>query len=283
MKMTITKKKIGGFSQHLVEKELSESTTQKYVREIERLADYIGHKKITKPILLSYRKKLQETNKAQTVNGKVGAINAFLSYAGLSGLEMKYLRVQHRSFIDDDRELSNEEYKKLLSTAKAEKNERLYHIMLTIGNTGIRISELKYITVEGVRKGRIEIYMKAKQRLILIPKELRRQLLLYVRDNKIKSGSIFVTRNGIPLDRSNICHEMKAISRKANVEETKVFPHNLRHLFARCFYEVEKKSGTSRRYPWTQQCRDNADICSYKCTAMRANNGTYAAYCLDGL
>lgn len=237
---TINENQITGFGINLLRNERAAPTIQKYVRTVYELAVFVKKRPLTKELLLEYRKHLREKYKAQTVNGKVSAINSFMDYSGLPHLKMNLLRVQRRAFVDDDRELSEAEYKRLLLAAKREQNERLYNVMLTICSTGIRISELKYITAENVRRGRAEISMKGKERVILIPKELRLKLKVYADKNNIRRGCIFITKSGKTLDRSNICHDMKKLCNAARVDAHKVFPHNLRHLFARSYYKVEK-------------------------------------------
>lgn len=229
-----------GFARSLAERERAAATVEKYTREAALLARYIGDGELTKGALLAYRETLRARHRARTVNGKLSAVNAFLNYLGRLELALGLLRVQRRAFVEDGRELGEAEFRRLLAAARAAGNERLYHVMLAVCGTGIRISELKYITVEAVRRGRAEISMKGKERLILIPKELRRRLAEYAAAQGIGGGCLFVTRSGRPLDRSNVCHDMKKLCRAARVDERRVFPHNLRHLFARCFYAVEK-------------------------------------------
>ena len=159
---------------------------------------------------------------------------------GLPALRLKFFRVQRRAFIDEKRELTEAEYRRLLSAAKAQGNNRMYCLLMTIAGTGIRISELRFITVKAVQKGRAEIRLKGKTRTILLTKELRSRLLKYISQCGISNGCVFRTRSGRPLDRSNVCHDMKKLCRDAAVDPNKVFPHNLRHLFARVFYAVEK-------------------------------------------
>ena len=148
--------------------------------------------------------------------------------------------MQHRAFIEGNRELTEAEYRRLLSAAKQRKNKRLYYLLLTVCATGIRISELKYITMEALRTGRADIRMKGKSRTVILPKDLARKLEEYAHQQHILEGMIFQTRSGNPLDRSNIWNEMKALSKAANINPQKVYPHNLRHLFARSFYSIEK-------------------------------------------
>lgn len=236
----ITESLIQGFCDALFEKEYAAATIQKYTGTIRELKTFAGEESLTKSILLSFREVMKQKYRAQTVNGKLSAINVFLDYTGLSDMRLKFLRVQKRAFLEESRELSRTEYRRLLDAAKDRGNDRLYHVMLAICVTGIRISELKYITVETVKSGRAEISMKGKERLLLIPKALKNKLLQYAARNKIFQGCLFITKNKKPLDRSNIWHDMKKLCQAAGVNEEKVFPHNLRHLFARSFYAIER-------------------------------------------
>lgn len=231
---------VSGFRRELIESEKAEATIRKYLLEAENLLEFLAGEELTKERILAYREALQKNCRARTVNSKLSAVNMFLKFLGLERCRVKFLKVQHQVFIAENRELSQKEYKRLLGEAKRKGDDRLYYLMLTICNTGIRVSELKYITVEAVKRGRAEIYLKGKNRTVLIPRELRRLLGEYIRRNGRKSGCVFCTRSGAPMDRSNICHEMKRLCERANVDASKVFPHNLRHLFARTYYAVEK-------------------------------------------
>ena len=155
-------------------------------------------------------------------------------------LRVKKLKIQKQIFASTDKELSKAEYDRLLQAAKQKKNERLYLLMQTICSTGIRVSEVRYITVEAVARGIAEINCKGKRRQLFLPKQLCQVLKQYIKEQKIKSGSVFITKNGNPLDRSNIWTDMKKLCKAANVSEKKVFPHNLRHLFARTYYSLQK-------------------------------------------
>jgi len=237
---TIDEEKIRAFKEKMYFNEKSEATVSKYMSIIQRLAEFLDGEEVTKSSILRYREKMQETLKAQTVNGALSAINAFLEFCGWQEAQVKLLKVQRQAFLDEERELSDAEYRRLLSAAKEKGNERLYMLMLVVCGTGIRISELKYITVEAAEKGRAEIRMKGKSRIVILQKELRKRLIKYAKKNFIFHGHIFRTKNGKPMDRSNICHEMKKLCTAAGVEPRKVFPHNLRHLFARTFYATTK-------------------------------------------
>lgn len=240
MENIITKEKIQKFQDSLYNDEKAKATVDKYVGEIWRLYQFLGSRGITKPLLLEYREELQKRYKAQSVNGALSAINAYLEFYELSLIKVKLLRVQRKAFVEEEKELSETEYKRLLQAAKDQGNERLYMIMMTLCGTGIRIGELSYITVEAVKSGRAEINMKGKNRVIILPKKLRNRLMYYAAMRKIQKGCIFRTKNGHPVNRSNICHEMKKLCQEAAVEPKKVFPHNFRHLFARTFYAIEK-------------------------------------------
>lgn len=229
-----------GFREELYGNEKSKATVKKYVRSIERLSKFLKGRNITKELLIEYRDELLKERMAQTVNGDLSAINAYLDYRGLSGMRMRLLRVQRRPFLEESRELTKEEYKRLLNAARSRKDERMYLLLLTLGSTGIRIGELCYITAEAVESGRAQIHLKGKNRIIILQKKLRRLLRVYIMRQKIESGCVFRTRSGRPVDRSNICHDMKKLCPAAKVDSCKVFPHNLRHLFARAFYEVER-------------------------------------------
>lgn len=236
----ITESEIQAFENSLYLNEKSKATVKKYVKAVEKLAEYLEDGEFTRHRLLEYREYLQTKNKAQTVNGALSAINAFLDFCGWQECRVKFLKVQRQAFLQEARELSKKEYERLLNAALAKNKERLYLLMLTAGSTGIRISELAYITAEALKIGRAEICMKGKNRTIILPKELRKKLLKYAGRQGIESGPIFRTKSGRPLDRSNICHDMKKLSEEAKVDARKIFPHNLRHLFARTFYAIEK-------------------------------------------
>lgn len=239
-KHIITQTTINDYKNHLIESEKASLTTTKYLHEVRLLMGYLAGEPVSKIKLLHYRDKLLEKHHVRTVNGKLSAINSYLTYAGVNDCKVKLLKVQRKSFIDDDRELTEAEYRRLLTAAKEKKKNRLYHIILTIGATGIRVSELQLITLEAVRNGKAEIRLKGKSRTIILHKDLKKKLTDYVNEQNIRSGHIFCTKSGKPLDRSNICHDMKKLCEAANVNPRKVFPHNLRHLFAKSYYAIEK-------------------------------------------
>lgn len=229
-----------GFKDDLYNNEKAKATIDKYVRSIERLSEFLEGRDISKELLMNYRHELQQKCSAQTVNGALSAINAYLDYCGMTDMKVRLLRVQRQPFLEESKELSREEYKRLLNAARHRKDQRLYMLLLTLGSTGIRISELMFVTVEAVKNGRAQISLKGKNRTVILQKELCGKLRAYIKNRGIKNGVIFRTRSGRPMDRSNIFHDMKKLSLEAKVEPRKVFPHNLRHLFARAFYEIER-------------------------------------------
>ncbi len=232
----ITSKSIENFREYLYENEKSEATIEKYTAALTALMKYLDGGALSKRALLSYRERLLKTRQARTVNAALSAINAYLKLMDLKDEGVKFLKIQHRTFRPEERELTRAEFSRLIAEAKRQTKTRLLLVMETICATGIRVSEVEYITVEGVRRGRIEISLKGKIRTILLCRKLCRKLLRYAAHKKIASGEIFLTRNGTSLSRKQIWSEMKSLCRAAGVEESKVFPHNLRHLFARCFY-----------------------------------------------
>ena len=175
-----------------------------------------------------------------SVNSAISSLNSFFSYMDWHDIRIKALKIQRQIFSSKDKELTKTEYERLLTAAKNKKNERLYYLMQTICSTGIRISELRYITASAVKTGQAVINCKGKMRIIILPKELCKMLMKYIRENNIKNGSVFVSRNGKPLDRSHIWKMLKALCKIAGVSKDKVFPHNFRHLFARTYYNLQK-------------------------------------------
>ncbi len=237
---SISEKTILGFRDYLIENEKSEATIQKYLHEVRALKDYLAGEAVTKNRVLNYRQFLRDQNQASTVNVKLSAINHYLKFYHLSDCTVKLLKIQRSAFVDEEKELTRQEYRDLLREAKIQKKDRLYYLLLTICSTGIRVSETGFITVEAVACGKAEISMKGKNRIIILPGKLIKKLKLYIRSKKIKSGPVFCTRSGQAMDRSNICHEMKKLGEQAGIRREKVHPHSLRHLFARQFYKVHK-------------------------------------------
>ena len=228
-----------GYEKWLREQERSEVTIRKYLQSARCFLKALDSTELTKERTLAYKELLISGRyRVRSVNSMIAALNSFLRYLGREGCRLRAIRCQHEAYCDASRELSREEYLRLLEAAR--KKPRLYLLLQTIGGTGIRISELKYFTVETVHRGEIEVTGKGKRRKILLPSKLRKVLLQYAQKAGIVSGIIFRTKTGHPLDRSNVWSEMKALCAKAQVEPSKVYPHNLRKLFARSFYRQSK-------------------------------------------
>ena len=236
----ITAKTIAKFKEHLILEERSEITIEKYIRDVKAFTAYTQNTVVTKETVISYKKHLQETYAVRSVNSMLASINSLFAFLGWHDLKVKSLKLQQQVFCPEEKELTKAEYTRLCRTAEDKHNERLNLILQTICGTGIRVSELQYITVEAVKNGEAVVNCKAKTRSVFIVKELKQKLLRYAAEQNIKSGMIFVTRTGKPISRTNIWREMKALCEEANVNPQKVFPHNLRHLFARVFYGIEK-------------------------------------------
>lgn len=241
MKNTMNSQDLERFAAYLRREEKSAGTVENYLRDAARfIAFFAEREELTKEDVAAWRDTLAAEGgyAACSVNRMVAAVNALLRFLGMDGLCVKALRVQRRAFRDRSRELTREEYERLLEAASD--NPRLYLLLETLAGVGIRVGETEYITVEAAQAGRAEIRLKGKVRTILLPAKLCRKLLKYARKNKIASGAIFRTRSGRPISRRQIWAEMKALCEKAGVEKSKVFPHNLRHLFARMFYKVTR-------------------------------------------
>lgn len=228
------------FRAMLVNDEKSKATIEKYTRDLESFCRFAHGMAVTKELVIGYKQYLVERYAPASVNSMLAAINRFFREQGWYDCIVKALKIQRQSFREKERELTKEEYYRLLRAAKQRGNTRLYLLMQTICSTGIRVSEVRFITVEVVRRGRAVVSLKGKTRQVLLPSALCRELKSYAKEKGIRSGSIFVTAGGKPMDRSNILHEMKALCQLAGVERTKVFPHNLRHLFACLYYKVSK-------------------------------------------
>ncbi len=236
----ITEATIQIFEQSLKDNEKSAATIGKYVALIRKLRDWLDGREISHAVLIEYRDFLRTDHTVGTVNGYLSAINAYLTVIGLPDLKLKLQKVQRKVFRPEERELTRNDYNKLIQTAERLGEKQLRLIMETICATGIRVSEVAYITVEAAKAGRAEVALKGKTRTIFLPKKLARKLKDYARSKKIASGRIFLTRNGSPISRKQIWAQMKALCKEAGVQESRVFPHNLRHLFARCYYKKTK-------------------------------------------
>ena len=237
--MSVSKSDLAGFADCLKNGDRSPGTIEKYLHDASDFALWLGQRKLTHETAVQWREFLLQQNYAPvTINSMLSAVNSLFKFLGRGDCRIRFLRVQRRAFREQSRELTRAEYQKLLDTAAEQGQERLELLMETICATGIRVSEVRYITVEAAQRGRAEISLKGKIRTILLPAKLCRKLLKYARKQKTASGEIFLTRSGKPVSRRQIWREMKTLCAKAGVESSKVFPHNLRHLFAMAFYQV---------------------------------------------
>lgn len=230
---------LASFRAYLQDEERSEATVEKYLCEVTQFAAWLNDTEVTKSAVAEWKEHLLTSGyEPSTVNGKLTALDRFFDFMGWPDCKVKHLKLQRRLFRDDSRELTKAEYERLIATAEEMGKERLSLLMEAICGTGIRVSEVQYLTIEAAQQGKVEIYLKGKVRTILIPGKLCKKLLKYAKKHKIASGEIFLTRGSKSLSRKQIWAEMKALCKKAGVAPSKVFPHNLRHLFARTFYRV---------------------------------------------
>ena len=238
MEKHVTPKELSDFARRLREDERSGSTIENYLRHIRAFAAWAGERHVTKDLAAAWKEYLVAQYRPGTVNTMLVSLNRFFGFLGWHDCQVKTLRIQRRLFREESKELTREEYARLVSAAQSSGRERLVLLLETICSTGIRVSEVKYITVEALKLGKAEISLKGKIRTILLPNKLCRKLLKYAKKQKTVSGEVFLTRNGTGMSRKQIWAEMKSICAKAKVAASKVFPHNLRHLFARVFYKA---------------------------------------------
>jgi len=225
------------FKAYLIQEEKSELTVEKYVRDVQRFLLWLGDTELTKSRMLDYKTELVEQYAVASVNSILSSVNCYLSFINRGDCRVKTIRQQRRAFLPEDKELTRAEYNRLIQAAGNKPRLRL--LMQTICSTGIRVSEHKFITVEAAQTGQAEVRMKGKHRIVFLEKKLCKALLRYAKAHNIVSGSIFITASGKPLNRCNIWAEMKKLCLAAKVSREKVFPHNLRHLFARLYYGIE--------------------------------------------
>lgn len=236
----ITDDLIEKFKDFLIDEEKASATLEKYMRDVRAFSQWTMGSEIDKRKVLDYKEYLIGKFAPASVNSVLSSLNSFFEFNNWYEIKVKMLKIQRQIFAQKDKELSKTEYERLLDAAKAKSNEKLYLLMQTICSSGIRVSELQYITIEAIRLRKATINCKGKMRIVILPKELCRMLTEYAKTQKITSGSVFVTKTGKPLDRSTIWKMMKALCESARVSKFKVFPHNLRHLFARTFYTLQK-------------------------------------------
>lgn len=237
----LTAEMIECFEKYMREEEKSENTIAKYLRDIRTFMKHLNGLNVTKETVIAYKNKLiAEDYAVRSINSMLASLNSLFTFLDWSDCRVKSIKLQRQIYRSEEKELTKAEYLRLVNTAKKKDNERLNLIIQTICGTGIRVSELQFITVESVRSGDAIVSMKGKTRSVFIVKELQKKLLRYAAEQGITTGYIFVTRTGKPVSRTNIWREMKKLCIDAGVNPSKVFPHNLRHLFARTFYGIEK-------------------------------------------
>ena len=237
----MTKGLLEKYSQFLYEQEKSQATIEKYMCDLKKLMQFAGKRELDKGVMIEYKFFLKEMKyKTSSINSFLVAANRFFDFMGWYDLKVKTYSVQTKVFLPENKELSKEEYKRLVHTANQQGKKRIGLILQTICATGIRVSELTSITVPAVKKGVVTIYNKGKERQIVILRNLQLRLLMYINKAEIKQGSVFQTKTGKPIDRTWVWREMKKLCERAKVEKDKAFPHNLRHLFARTFYTLHK-------------------------------------------
>lgn len=237
---TITQDLIEKFENYLINEEKASATLEKYMRDIKAFCEWTCGSQIDKRKVLDYKEYLNSKFAPASVNSVLSSLNSFFEFNKWHDMKVKMLKIQKQIFAQKSKELSKSEYERLLDAAKAKSNKRLYLLMQTICASGIRVSELQYITIDAITQRQATINCKGKMRIVILPKELCRMLTEYAKTKKITSGPVFVTKTGKPLDRSTIWKMMKALCESAGVPKDKVFPHNLRHLFARTFYTIQK-------------------------------------------
>lgn len=227
------------FSRYLHREEKSDATYEKYIRDVRRFACFASGRQVSKELVLEWKRYLIEQSYAvRSINSMLASVNSFLKCMGWQDCVVKNVRIQQQTYCSEDKELTREEYLRLLNAADG--NKRLKLVLQAICATGIRVSELRHFTVDAVCRGEIVVDCKGKTRTILIPGKLKKLLMHYAKQHNIVAGAVFLGRNGKPMDRSSIWRQMKHLCKVANVKSSKVFPHNLRKLFARTFYSIEK-------------------------------------------
>ena len=229
------------FRNYLLEEERSAATIEKYGRDVLAFLSWLSDREeISKEVVVGYKQAINGKYKTTSANSMLVSVNRFLDFIGKKDCQVKLFKIQRNPFRKKDKELTKEEYNRLILAAKAKSSSRLFLMIQAICSTGIRVSEHRFITREALERGRITIYNKGKERVVFLPKKLKKCLLQYCRQNGIYSGPVFVTKNGTPVNRCNVWAEMKALCKEAGVSPEKVFPHNLRHLFAVTYYRMQK-------------------------------------------
>ena len=229
------------FRNYLLGEERSAATIEKYGRDVLAFLSWLSDREeISKEVVVGYKQAIIGKYKTTSANSMLVSVNRFLDFIGKKDCQVKLFKIQRNPFRKKDKELTKEEYNRLILAAKAKSSSRLFLMIQAICSTGIRVSEHRFITREALERGRITIYNKGKERVVFLPKKLKKCLLQYCRQNGIYSGPVFVTKKGTPVNRCNVWAEMKALCKEAGVSPEKVFPHNLRHLFAVTYYRMQK-------------------------------------------
>lgn len=236
----LTVELINQFRNYLINEEKSQATLEKYIRDITAFMVWLNGRTVDKAAVIEYKNTIIESYAPTSANSMLSSINSFFMYMEWYDCKVKTFKIQKQIFTNKDKELTKDDYEKLLRAAKSKNNEKLFLLMQTICSTGIRVSELKYITVESLKVGQTLINCKGKMRVVILTKQLCKMLEGYVKSRNIENGCVFITRSGKPLSRSNIWSDMKKLCESAGVSKEKVFPHNLRHLFARTYYSCQK-------------------------------------------
>ena len=231
---------IDKFKNYLISEEKSEATVERYMRDVTAYIKWLDGREMSKELMIRYKAELESKYEAASVNTMLSSLNSYFDYIGHPDYKVRNLKIQKSTYIEPKRELTKEEYERLLKTAYEMGKHRIYYIMQTICSCGIRVSELRFITVEAIKHGVAYVSNKGKSRRVFIPNALSKLLQQYINLKKITSGMIFITRTGMPIDRSNIWAEMKRLCARAGVLASKVFPHNLRHLFAQMYYKIHQ-------------------------------------------
>lgn len=236
----ITTERIDAYCLSLLADERAAGTVAKYRRDVTAFARWLGGRPVSKENSTGWKAHLLNRGYApRTVNSMLAAVNSFFRFAGWN-IKVKFLKIQRQLFRDATRELNRAEYTQLLAAARSNGQERLALIMETLCATGIRISELRYITVAAAQQGKATISLKGKIRTILLSTKLCRKLLKYAKKQKIATGEIFLTSSGKGISRRQVWHELKRLCAAAGVESSKVFPHNFRRLFAVTYYKASR-------------------------------------------
>jgi integrase/recombinase XerD len=236
----ITVKRIDEFREYLKFEEKSISTLNKYIHDVTVFGQWCLDREVDKSLMLEYKQIIIGKYAPASVNAILSSLNRFLEFVGWTDCKVKAVKIQRQIFAAKEKEMTKAEYQRLLRAALDKNNKRLYYLMQTICSTGIRVSELRFITVEAVKAGQATINCKGKMRIVILPKQLCQLLKKYVRERRITSGAVFITKSGKPMDRSNIWSDMKKLCADAGVDKNKVFPHNFRHLFARTYYSAQR-------------------------------------------